>query len=121
MENDLSIAMIIREPQLEGHSLVLPKRHVKNLEDLSPEESCSLNQLVDKVRFKIDEIYNVSTVIFMNGTKQRSQEHLHYQLFPLPGDMGMRDYCAKEFNVPIYPKKTNGELKAMAEKLKSPS
>ena len=54
----------------------------------------------------------------MNGTTQRTQEHLHYQLFPLSGELGMRDFCVKEFNVELYPKKTKEQLTEMANKLK---
>ena len=52
MENKHAFAIINRKPQFAGQSLVLPKRHVIDINELTAEESFSLNQLIHQVKKK---------------------------------------------------------------------
>ena len=66
----------------------------------------------------MDEVHNCSSITYVNGQGQKSQPHLHYQIYPFPKDACLRGLVSKEFNIPFYPNKTNEELKAMADKLR---
>ena len=116
MENDYAFAMIIREPQVEFHSLAIPKRHVEHLNELKPEESQGLNDLLDAVQKRIEKVSKTPVFIFLNSKKFATQPHIHYQIVPL--DIGIRDIISSAKGVPIYPKVKKEYLTSMAEKLK---
>jgi diadenosine tetraphosphate (Ap4A) HIT family hydrolase len=46
----LALALLDRFPVAQGHTLVLPKRHVASLFDLPEEEQAAVWQLVARVR-----------------------------------------------------------------------
>ena len=117
MENDHAIAIVILMPQLEGHCMVIPKRHVIELDELNPEEAYSLNQLLQKARRRIDEVFECSSTALLNGPKQKTQNHVHYQIFPFK-NIGFRELVSKYFKVPIYLHPSKEENEAIANKLK---
>ncbi|PIZ51216.1 hypothetical protein COY27_04285 [Candidatus Woesearchaeota archaeon CG_4_10_14_0_2_um_filter_33_13] len=118
LENEHAIAMIIREPQIEGHSLILPKRHVEEIVELTPKEIKSLQNLAEMAVKLIDEKLSKATLIVMNSPRQRSQKHIHYQLLPLDRKYGIRDLIGKMYGVPLYTSKTEEELEKMTNCLK---
>ncbi len=116
LENNHAFAMIIREPQADFHSLVLPKRHVEFLDELDGEESKDLNNLLESVQKRIEKVSGTPTFIFLNSKKFATQPHIHYQLVPL--DMGIRNIVASVKDIDIYPKVKKKELTCMADKLR---
>jgi diadenosine tetraphosphate (Ap4A) HIT family hydrolase len=52
-ENDVALALPDAYPIAEGHTLVVPKRHVASIFDLSDEEQAALWKLVAQVRAKL--------------------------------------------------------------------
>ena len=118
MENEHAFAMIAREPQFEGHSMVLPKRHVLDVNELTSEEALAINHLICLVKKKVDQVHNCSSVTFVHGAGQKSQPHLHHQILPLKPEVSVRHLIADVFKVPLNPQKTVEELKAMADKLR---
>ena len=52
-QNDVAIALSDAFPVAEGHTLVVPKRHVASVFDLEPAEQDSLWRLVGEVRTKL--------------------------------------------------------------------
>ncbi len=53
MANEVAVAVFDGFPIAEGHTLVVPKRHVASLFDLSEEEQAALWRLVAQVRAKL--------------------------------------------------------------------
>jgi len=53
MENEVALAVFDGFPVAEGHTLVVPKRHVASLFDLSDDEQAALWRLVSSVRAKL--------------------------------------------------------------------
>ena len=53
-ENELAYASYDSYPVSEQHCLIIPKRHVKNYFDLTDEEIIACNQLIKKIREKIE-------------------------------------------------------------------
>jgi diadenosine tetraphosphate (Ap4A) HIT family hydrolase len=118
MENEDAFAITAKWPQREGHSMVLPKRHVENFADLSTEEAQSLLILVEEAVKRIDSRLNKSTVTLLNSESRRTQEHLHFQLVPLEKEIGIRDLIKGQTDIEKYPQVSDQELVKMAEKLK---
>lgn len=54
-ENDLAVAFFDSFPVSDGHTLIVPKRHVKTFFDLSEDEISKMKLLADKVKEMLDE------------------------------------------------------------------
>ena len=117
MENEDAFAITAKWPQKEGHSMVLPKRHVENLADLSPEEAQSLLILVEEAVKKINSRLDKATITLLNSEGCRTQKHLHFQLVPLEKEYGVRDLILGESKLEKYPQVSDQELAEMAKRL----
>jgi diadenosine tetraphosphate (Ap4A) HIT family hydrolase len=85
-ENELAYASYDSYPVSEQHCLIIPKRHVKNYFDLTDEEIIACNQLMKKIREKI-EIKDKTVKGFNIGTNiekvaGQSIMHCHIHLIP---------------------------------------
>lgn len=56
-ETELSISILDRYPVSVGHTLVIPKRHVKNYFDLTQDEVVDLWSMVNNVKESLDYMY----------------------------------------------------------------
>lgn len=114
--DEYSVALIIREPQIECHSLVMSIRHITNWSDLSPEESYSLHNLVSTLTAKMDKVLGCSSIAAINGVSYRTQSHIHYQVFPVYD--GLRTIISGHLEIPEKKTVTNVELERMTKKLR---
>lgn len=78
-------------PLTTGHALVIPRRHVASLFELTPNEVAEAYGLLGEVRAKlIDQYAAISFNIGVNDGPQagRTVDHLHIHLIPrYPGDV----------------------------------
>jgi histidine triad (HIT) family protein len=94
-ENEHVLAFLDISPLAEGHTLVLPKRSVERLEDLSPDEAAELGKALVAVARKVLAATGASAYnILQNNGLAASQEvpHVHFHVIPRrPGDgLGFR-------------------------------
>jgi len=115
-ENKYAIAWITREPQIDYHCMVLPKRHITSLKELTPNESQALHKLIEEVTKKLDKKLDCSSLAIINGQKYRTQPHLHYQIFPVKA--GIRKIISSHLKVPEGQFLTKEKLKNMADNLR---
>ncbi len=113
--SDYAVAMIIREPQVEGHSLVLPKRHVERFADLEPDESYALHDMVEALTSQMQEVLGVPALTLINGAPYQTQPHIHYQVIPL--DAGVRTVISAYGDMPERTEVPRAKLAMMAMKL----
>ncbi len=99
-ENDLCFAILDSFPVSEGHTLIIPKRHVADYFDLCSEEVMSMYALMKDLKLKLDadlspDGYNVG--ININESAGQTRYHVHMHLIPrYKGDVenprgGVRD------------------------------
>lgn len=83
IETDMSLAFLDAFPLTKGHSLVVPKKHHRKLQDMSPEENSDLFLTVHNLVSRVDSITG-STLIAIHNGKEAGQEipHLHVHLVP---------------------------------------
>lgn len=84
-ENDLCFAILDGFPVSEGHTLIIPKRHVADYFDLSSEEIMSMHALMKDLKLKLDADlspngYNVG--INVNESAGQTIFHVHMHLIP---------------------------------------
>lgn len=117
LEDELSFAIIIREPQVDLHSLVLPKRHVTSFSDLTEQESLSLHRMVSLLQGKIESALDKPCTIMANSPRYATQPHIHYQL--VPAKAGIRTLVSAAEGVPERKEATIEDLKRMARRLRT--
>jgi diadenosine tetraphosphate (Ap4A) HIT family hydrolase len=85
LENDCSAAFPDAYPVAEGHTLVVPKRHVAGLFDLPEEEQAAIWSLVAQVRGKLmDELQPDGFNVGVNDGPAAGQTvpHAHVHVIP---------------------------------------
>ena len=85
-ENDLAYASYDTYPVSDHHCLIIPKRHVKEYFELSEEELTGCNQLVKKVKIKVEN--NDKSIkgfnIGINSGKEAGQSIMHCHIHLIP-------------------------------------
>jgi histidine triad (HIT) family protein len=82
-ENEWLTCLLDIAPLNAGHVLLLPKRHVAELEELEEETSAAMLQAVMKMSRVIKTLYQPDGVtILQNGGKFNDLGHVHVHVFP---------------------------------------
>jgi len=81
-QDDRIFILVNSEPLKDGHIMILPVRHAEQLSDLSPEESQSFLQAIDKCMLAVTEAYGETPMCLINGWQFRTQAHLHAHVLP---------------------------------------
>ncbi len=100
LEDEFSFICINKEPILDSHLMVLPKRHVESMDKLTPNESKSLLKLLDRISNSLKDIFKTKgclTVMNHNGLK--SQDHIHFHI--IATDEGLRHILSTHFKKPF--------------------
>lgn len=79
------MVMVNKYPYSDGNVMVIPKRHVRNVEDLLKEEWIEFQEVLSKTIKKLGKIFK--TIDFNIGANigvdaGGSIEHLHWQIIP---------------------------------------
>lgn len=85
MQNDVALALSDAFPVTEGHKLIVPKRHVRSIFDLSEEEQAAVWRLVAQVRAKLTgELHLDAFNIGVNDGQAAGQTvpHAHIHIIP---------------------------------------
>ena len=85
-ENKFAFATLDSYPVSNQHCLIIPKRHVKEYFDLSEEEVLGCDQLIKKIKIKIEN--NDKTIkgfnIGINSGKEAGQSIMHCHIHLIP-------------------------------------
>ncbi|AAR39360.1 NEQ519 [Nanoarchaeum equitans Kin4-M] len=109
-EDDFVIAILDIYPMAKGHTLVIPKKHVTRLKELSEEEAKKLFAGLKKVIEKIEKISPDYNIIINQGPKAGQEiDHLHIHIIPRTGE--------EKIFYNIRHKLTEEEAKEVLEKL----
>lgn len=84
-ENDLCFAILDGFPVSEGHTLIIPKRHVADYFCLTVDEVMAMQQMMRELKVKLDaelspDGYNVG--INVNEAAGQTIFHVHMHLIP---------------------------------------
>jgi len=82
-EDKYSISFLDAFPVAKGHTLVIPKKHFAQIQDMSSDMNQKLFDTVHKMITKIDSVMGSTLVLIHNG-KDSGQEimHVHVHLIP---------------------------------------
>ena len=82
-EDEYSISFLDAFPVAKGHTLVIPKKHFAQIQDMPSDMNQKLFDTVHKMITKIDSVMGSTLVLIHNG-KDSGQEimHVHVHLIP---------------------------------------
>ena len=107
--NDYCFSIVNAFPLKDGHLMVLPRRHVIEMAELSEIESKSMFEMMNVVYLKLEKRYLEGVVLFKNGRGHLSQEHLHFHL--LPSKVGLRKLVSSYEAVPFKERASEERLR----------
>jgi len=84
-EDDSVIAMLTYKPIVEGHVLIIPKRHVERFEMLSSEEIMKMHEAIKKVHIVCQKKHSSTGYLLVqkNGREVRQTvPHVHFHYIP---------------------------------------
>jgi len=85
-ENEHMYIIPARAPYVEDHLLIIPKRHVVFLQELTHPELISMHELVDirtnKLHTKHEAVNLLLRDWLANKKSEKSVNHLHFHLIP---------------------------------------
>ncbi|MDD2807045.1 MAG: HIT family protein [Patescibacteria group bacterium] len=112
-ENDSNLAFLDIAPVNSGHTLVIPKKHYANLEEIPVAELSSLMALVKSVGLAIKAGLNYDGYnIGVNNDPVAGQliPHLHFHVMPRQPDDGLKLWPQRQYAA--------GEAEQTANKIK---
>jgi diadenosine tetraphosphate (Ap4A) HIT family hydrolase len=117
--NESVYSMIPIAPLVEGHVMILPRRHIK-MEQLEAKEHIELSKILCKLKDKLVKLYHPKDPIIstLSDTIHASiPEHFHYHIFP--SEVNMRGLMsAYDANIPENERLNESELERMAVMLR---
>jgi histidine triad (HIT) family protein len=84
-EGELVRVLVNFRPLVAGHSLIMPKRHVVKVEDLSPEEFAEMGETINKMQKAFQKVYGASDylLVVQNGVNAgQTAFHVHFHMIP---------------------------------------
>jgi histidine triad (HIT) family protein len=84
-EDENLLAFLDINPLVEGHTLVIPKKHFQDIFDIDEENISKINEGVKKVTGLMKENLKVDGVNVLNASGKSAQQsvfHIHYHVIP---------------------------------------
>lgn len=84
-ENDYCFAFLDVHPVVDGHVLVVPKKHYENIFDIPKKDLNELSDAIKIVSEKLKNNFQASGVNILNASgidAQQSVFHLHFHIIP---------------------------------------
>jgi histidine triad (HIT) family protein len=98
-EDELTMAFLDITAVMEGHTLVIPKRHAADLWDITREDACAVMNTVHRVARRIREVLEPDGLTLFQANRDAGWQdvfHLHVHLVPrMAGDHLHRPWSAK--------------------------
>lgn len=82
-EDDKVLAFLDINPDSDGHTLVIPKKHFKDLDDIDDETLLSINSASKKIKKMLEEKLNCDGVsLIQNNGDVQEVKHYHMHIKP---------------------------------------
>lgn len=116
-QNEKAVAFLDAFPLAAGHTLVVPRSHFERVQDMGPQESQAVFELVRQLAGRVESAANAgaSTIAIHNG-REAGQEvpHVHVHIIPRKKGDGAGPVHSMFRN---RPKLSAGEMDALAAKI----
>ena len=117
-EDDLVFCKVNKFPVNEWHVMVLPRRHVETLEDVTAEELSAMFALINKLTNALMlSVEGKSPLLAMHFGKNKSQKHVHFHITST--DHGFRYYYSLAHGKKEYEEASAEELENMHDRVRA--
>jgi len=106
--NEHAFCVVNKEYLVDGHLMLIPKRHITSLNGLTSLEAFDVFNLIEEVLSILKKAYKKDSLVILNTGKHCSQEHIHFHVFPSNG--GCRDLVSEYKNISSRPKRSEKDL-----------
>jgi histidine triad (HIT) family protein len=115
LETERLIAFLDHRPVFRGHTLLLPKQHVRLLSDLPADLAAEFLTTAQRLERAVEDGLSVSgSMILVNNVVSQSVPHLHLHVIPREFKDGLRFWLG-----PRHPYTDASPAEAYAEKIRS--
>ncbi|MFH0832893.1 MAG: HIT domain-containing protein [Candidatus Aenigmatarchaeota archaeon] len=125
-EDDYFLAFLDVNPVVEGHILLIPKKHCETIYDLGEGEVEKIGEAIQTVSNKLKSIFGPNINIVNTSGKYASQSILHFHFHLIPRRSGDRLWDGEKSRIILDRssgferiKPTKEQLKKLAEEIKS--
>lgn len=99
-EDDLVMVIMDANPSVDGHVLIIPKKHYTDYQELDSNITTHIFEVAKKIGPKIMQKLNAeSLTLLINYGEDQKVKHFHMHLLP---NFGTRDSIATKPNDEIY-------------------
>lgn len=94
-ENESAIWVVNYFPKFEGHTMVVPKRHVTSLDEETPKEVTERGELIRKAAGALQQLYpgaGIEVFLQAGPGSASSIQHLHWHVVPALPDDPLRSF-----------------------------
>ncbi len=114
-EDDMVIAFEDINPISQGHTLILPKRHVENIWEITEDELIAIVKAAKKIANAIKDVLNpIGLALLQLNGKEVGQEIMHYHLHIIPRSQNEPELPVSKWE--LKPGNTT-EIKKIAQKI----
>jgi histidine triad (HIT) family protein len=121
-EDDLVLALYTHKPVMDGHCLILPKRHIERFEMLSNAEAAQICQVIKKINPAAAKVFGTSSYLLLqkNGREVgQTVPHIHVHYIPRKaGDHSTLKFLFKMLTANIKPPISSMKMEETVEKMK---
>ena len=112
-EDETTLAFLDINPTNPGHTLVVPKKHLADIEEADEETLCQLTKIMKKVGLSLKN--NLGAPGYNLGVNNGSAAgqlvpHLHFHVIPRAAVDGLKPWPGRQYS--------SGEAEAVLEKIK---
>jgi|SRR3989344_256801 len=115
-ENNSCFACVNIEPLLNSHLMIIPKRHVTKLGQLTKEEAKEMFSLLGKISEILKNKFKTKgTLTMINDHELRSQEHIHFHI--IASNHNLRDFVSNLLKTPYRKRLEKTEIENIAKSI----
>lgn len=121
-EDDSVICLYTHKPCVDGHCLIIPKRHVERYEDLTEVELANISKMIKKTHFAIQNAYNKQDYLILEKNGRSAGQdvmHVHFHLIPTNSEGNRFIFLSKLLLKPLFPPISQGIMDENREKIRS--
>lgn len=119
-EDDIVMGLYSHKPVIKGHCLIIPKRHVERLEELTLKEQENIFELIRKTNSAMQKIENVNSYMILqkNGKEVgQSVPHLHFHYIPNKQNGSNLSFLFRFVIAPFKGKINQNEMEKMTKRI----
>jgi len=82
-EDDIVLAFLDINPDCDGHTLIIPKKHIKDIDEIDDNTLLHINKIAKKLKLKLEKDLKCNGIsLLQNNGEIQEVKHYHLHLKP---------------------------------------